>query len=485
MSGKSLKERTAGGLFWGGVSGGVQQLLALIIGICLARHLAPGDYGMVAMLTVFSLLANNIQESGFTSAIGIKKSVTREDYNAVQWFSAGVSVLLYLILFFAAPIIAAFNHTPELTRLARVSFLGFVVSGFGVAQSAYMFRNLMVKQRMIASFVAVCVGGAVGISLVYARYAYWGLVVQDITYKTVVVVSYWIMSPWRPQLRFSMRPIKEMFAFSGKLLATNVLTTLNNQFLQAQMGHYFPRHEVGLYSQANKWNTMGYSLINATFSAVAQPVLAQAQDERGRQLRVFRKLLRFTAFLAFPAMFGLALIAPQFVPLALKDQWTTCVPYLQVLCIAGSTIPLSQLFSNLLISRGKSSAFFIGTAGMMFVQLIIIICLYFNKSSVQTLINFMAILQISWLCVWFGMARKEIRLTPREMIGDILPFATAAGIAVAAAYFAANFLDDTVSKLIAKFLVTAIVYCTLMKIAHAVVFKECTEFLLAKFKLRK
>ena len=235
MAESSLKERTARGLFWGGLSGGVQQLLALIIGICLARRLAPGDYGIVAMLTVFSLLAWNLQESGFTSAIGIKKNITHADYNAVFWFSVGVSILLYIVLFLAAPAIAAFNRTPELTLLARVSFLGFVISSFSVVQSAYLFRNLMVKQRMIASFVAVCAGGAVGIVLVYSGYAYWGLIAQDLTFKAVVTAAYWAMSPWRPRLRFDMKPVREMFAFSSKILATNILTTLNNQFLQGQM----------------------------------------------------------------------------------------------------------------------------------------------------------------------------------------------------------------------------------------------------------
>ena len=382
MAESSLKERTARGLFWGGLSGGVQQLLALIIGICLARRLAPGDYGIVAMLTVFSLLAWNLQESGFTSAIGIKKNVTHADYNAVFWFSVGVSILLYIVLFLAAPAIAAFNRTPELTLLARVSFLGFVISSFSVVQSAYLFRNLMVKQRMIASFVAVCAGGAVGIVLVYSGYAYWGLIAQDLTFKAVVTAAYWAMSPWRPRLRFDMKPVREMFAFSSKILATNILTTLNNQFLQGQMGHYFPRREVGLYSQANKWNTMGYSLITTTLSSVAQPVLAGADDGKGRQLRVFRKMLRFTAFLSFPAMFGLALIAPEFVPLALREQWTDCVPYLQVLCVAGATIPVSQQFSNLLVSRGRSSKFFIGTAGMMAAP--VILCCWEGFEAVRT-----------------------------------------------------------------------------------------------------
>lgn len=485
MAESSLKERTARGLFWGGLSGGVQQLLALVIGICLARRLAPGDYGIVAMLTVFSLLAWNLQESGFTSAIGIKKNITHADYNAVFWFSVGVSILLYIVLFLAAPAIAAFNRTPELTLLARVSFLGFVISSFSVVQSAYLFRNLMVKQRMIASFVAVCAGGAVGIVLVYSGYAYWGLIAQDLTFKTVVTISFWVMSPWRPRLRFDMKPVREMFAFSSKILATNILTTLNNQFLQGQMGHYFPRREVGLYSQANKWNTMGYSLITTTLSSVAQPVLAGADDGNGRQLRVFRKMLRFTAFLSFPAMFGLALIAPEFVPLALKSQWTDCVPFLQVLCVAGSMIPVSQQFSNLLVSRGRSSKFFIGTAGMMAAQLAIILGLYLTGHGVHTLICSIALLQIVWTGVWFAMTRGEIRLSLADTLRDIAPFAMAAGISVAAAWAASLAVDGMAAKLAVKGAVAAAAYCAVMKAAHAVVFEECTDFLLSKIRRGK
>lgn len=485
MAESSLKERTARGLFWGGLSGGVQQLLALVIGICLARRLAPGDYGIVAMLTVFSLIAWSLQESGFISAIGIKKNVSHADYNAVFWFSTGMGVLLYVVLFFAAPAIAAFNRTPELTVLARVTFIGFVISSFSIVQSAYLFRNLMVKQRMIASFVAVCAGGVVGISLVYSGYAYWGLVAQDLTFKTVVTISFWVMSPWRPRLRFDMKPVREMFSFSSKILATNILTTLNNQFLQGQMGHYFPRREVGLYSQANKWNTMGYSLITTTLSSVAQPVLAGADDGNGRQLRVFRKMLRFTAFLSFPAMFGLALIAPEFVPLALREQWTDCVPYLQVLCVAGATIPVSQQFSNLLVSRGRSSKFFIGTAGMMAAQLAIILGLYLTGHGVHTLICSIAALQIAWMGVWFGMTRSEIRISTTDTLRDILPFAAAAGISVGAAWAASLAVDGMVAKLAVKSAVAVAVYCAVMKAAHAVVFKECTDFLLSKIRRGK
>ena len=122
-------------------------------------------------------------------------------------------------------------------------------------------------------------------------------------------------------------------------------------------------------------------------------------------------------------MFGLALIAPEFVPLALREQWTDCVPYLQVLCVAGATIPVSQQFSNLLVSRGRSSKFFIGTAGMMAAQLAIILGLYLTGHGVHTLICSIAALQIAWMGVWFGMTRSEIRISTTDTLRDILLYA--------------------------------------------------------------
>ncbi len=136
---ESLKEKTAKGLLWGGISNGMQQLLNLFFGIFLARLLTPDDYGMVGMLSIFSLIAGSIQESGFISALINKKDIKHEDYNAVFWFSISTSLCIYTLLFFCAPLIARFFNQPELTAFARFSFIGFVISSTGTAHSAYIY----------------------------------------------------------------------------------------------------------------------------------------------------------------------------------------------------------------------------------------------------------------------------------------------------------------------------------------------------------
>ena len=176
----SLKEKTARGLFWGGISNGVQQLLNLLFGIFLARLLTPADYGMVGMLSIFSLIASTLQESGFTAALANKKDACHRDYNAVFWFSTLMGASLYVILFLCAPLIADFYHTPELTPLARYSFLGFLISSTGVAHYAVIFRSLKVKENAVVMLVALAVSGTVGVLMAWQGMAYWGIATQSI-----------------------------------------------------------------------------------------------------------------------------------------------------------------------------------------------------------------------------------------------------------------------------------------------------------------
>ena len=333
---QSLKEKTAKGLFWGGFSNGIQQLLNLLFGIFLARLLTPADYGMVGMLAIFSLIASSIQESGFTAALVNKKEVTHNDYNAVFWFNATISLSLYLLLFLCAPLIADFYHTPELTPLARYSFIGFFIASLGISHSAYLLRNLMVKQRALSSVIGLTVSGITGVTLAYFGFSYWGIATQSIVYVAVNTACYWHFTRWRPSLQFNFTPIKEMFGFSGKLLVTNVFNHINNNLFSVILGKFYTEKEVGYYNQANKWCGMGQLFISGMINGVAQPVLTKVSDDLERQKRVFRKMLRFTAFVSFPAMLGLGIVSEELITITITDKWYSSIPIMQILCISGA-----------------------------------------------------------------------------------------------------------------------------------------------------
>ena len=354
---QSLKDKTAKGLFWGGFSNGIQQLLNLVFGIFIARLLTPSDYGMVGMLAIFSLIAGSIQESGFTAALVNKKEVTHKDYNAVFWFNIITSLCLYLVLFLCAPLIAYFYKVPELTPLARYSFTGFFIASLGISHSAYLKRNLMVKQQAMSSVIGLTVSGIAGVTLAYLGFSYWGYATQSIVYVAVNTACYWHFTRWRPTLQFSLAPIKEMFGFSGKLLITNIFNHINNNLFSVILGKYYSKIEVGYYNQSNKWCGMGQQFILGMINGVAQPVLAKISEDTDRQQRVFRKMLRFTAFISFPAMLGLGIIAEELIVISITDKWYSSVSIMQILCISGAFVPIANLYQQLIISKGKSRIF--------------------------------------------------------------------------------------------------------------------------------
>lgn len=416
---ETLKEKTAKGLAWGGLSNGAQQLLNLVIGIFLARMLSEADYGMVGVLTIFSLIASSLQDSGFTSALTNLKQATARDFNAVFWFNVLTSISIYTLLYFCAPLIAEFYHQPALTALARYLFLSFVISSLGVAHSAYLYRHLMVKQRAISVFIAQVLSGVVGVTLVWLGYSYWGLATQTLVYCATTMVCFWCFSRWRPTFRIDFGPIKGMFGFSCKVLVTNVFQHINNNFFSVILGRFYNDATVGQYTQANKWCGMGYSLVNGMITGVAQPVMARVADDIERQRRVFRKLLRFTAFVSFPLILGLAIVAEPLITITITERWIESAKMMQVLCVWSAFVPIQSVYTQMLLSRGMSRQYMVGIIAIGLLQ--VGVALAMIRWGLFAMFIAYVCVNICWLGYWQVYARRELNIRTREAISDIFP----------------------------------------------------------------
>ena len=236
---ETLKEKTARGLLWGGLNSGVQQVVGLAFGIILGRLLAPSDYGMMAMISIFSLVATALQDSGFRTALANLPDPKPEDYNSVFWFNIIVASTLYAVLFLAAPLIGDYYHTPRVVPLCRYAFLSIIIASFGTAQSAYLFKNLRAKQQAAAGGFAVIASSLVGVGMAAMGMAYWSLATQGLVYVSINTLLQWYFSPWRPSLRgVTFEPVKRMARFSCKILATTIMTCVNNNVLNILLGHY-------------------------------------------------------------------------------------------------------------------------------------------------------------------------------------------------------------------------------------------------------
>ena len=429
---QNLKEKTAQGLFWAFLSSGGIQLLNLIIGIFLARLLSPEEYGIVGMLAIFTLLANNLQDSGFGVALVNIKDIKHNDYNSVFWFNVGTSILLYLILFLCAPLIAGFFHQPCLVPLSRFVFLGFVIASLCISPNAMLVRGLRMKEKAITSLAALIISGTVGVIMAFKGFSYWSLATQQVLYNVVICFGRYYYTRWCPTFKVNFKPVKQMFSFSYKVLITSILTTVNNNLLTVVFGRLFPAQSVGNYTQANKWNTMANQLVINTVNQVAQPVFTRVNDDNERQRRVFGKMLRFTAFMAFPAMFGLALVAPQVILLAIGDKWVNSIPLLQILCISGAFLPLYTVYQFLFLSLGKSDYYMWLTIIQIVIMLIVVLACH--SLGITAMVIAFACINILWLLAWQVFASKLIGYRFWTMLRDVIPFVVIALAVIGVTY---------------------------------------------------
>jgi len=483
MPTSSLKHRTAKGLLWGGFSNGMVQLLGALFGLWLINILSPEDYGKMAALVIFSNIASVLQESGFTAALANKREPTHEEYNAVFWFNVIVGVVLYILLFFAAPFIAEFYHEPVLCPLGRIAFLGFVFSCFGTAQRAYLFGHLMVKQTSIMQMVSITLSGIVGVCLAYAGFAYWGLAVQSLVYVGSITAFAWYFSPWRPTLHIDLQPAWRMFGFSSKLLVNSLAFQFNNNAFGVLLNRFFPGgHVAGIYSNARKWDDMAIATIGGMVQGVAQPVLREsAHDAVGIQ-SAFRKLLRFTCFVSFPCLLGLALIAEDFIVLLAGEKWHESAFLLSLLCVYGAFSPVVTLYSNLIISRGRSTInMTIGLLNCAFVWGGII-ALHALGYDLVAMVAFYVVLNIAWLFVWQACARRLIGLRWWHALKDIVPFFLFALAVMVAAYYATATLPISWLRLFLRILLAVAFYLGSLWLAKAKILSESFHYLFRRWK---
>lgn len=471
----TLKEKTAQGLLWGGLNSGIQQLVGLAFGIVLGRLLSPSDYGMMAMISIFSLVATALQDSGFRTALTNIEHPKHEDYNSVFWFNIIMASSLYVILFLAAPLIGEYYHTPRVVPLCRYAFLSIVIASLGTAQSAYLFKHLRAKQQAEAGALAVILSSLTGVGMAFAGMAYWSLATQGLVYVGINTLLQWHFSPWRPSIRgITFAPVRRMFRFSCKILATTIMTHVNNNVLNILLGHYFTPRDTGNYNQAYQWNTKCYSLVQSMVAQVAQPVLVSLNGEEGRQKDVFRKMMRFTAFITFPLLFGFGLVAKEFIVTAIGEKWLASAQLIQILCLSGATMPLSTLFSNMIISKGRSGTFFWCTFTLGLVQIATMIMIW--PMGIRTMVIAYTLLNTSWLLVWLFFVRRLIGYGYWMFFCDVMPFALAAAGVMGVAYVATMPLSNMIALLITRFIIAVVLYYVVMKLARVKILAECERF---------
>ena len=328
-----------------------------VVGIILARLLSPSDFGLIAIVGVFSAIAAVFADSGFTNALIRKNDRTEVDYSTVFVTNILISAVFAVILFFVATPVARFYSQPVLQKIVRFNALILFLSSFLAVQSTRLTINLDFKTRSIISVISGIVTGIVSIVLALTGFGVWTLLYPAVATLITQGVLYWHFQHWFPGFRFSWKSWKEFFDFGSKLLLSGLLDTVYGYIYPLVIGKKFSATDLGYYTKAETYSRQPATATTSIVGSVAFPVLARLQDDDVALRSVYRRLISLSAFVVFPVLMGLCAVAQPFIVCLLTDKWSQSVIYLQILCFALMWYPIHALNLNLLQVKGRSDLF--------------------------------------------------------------------------------------------------------------------------------
>ena len=383
-----------------------------------------------------------------------------------------------MVLWFCAPLIADYYHQPKLIPLSRYVFLGFVFSSFGMAQSAYLTKQMQIKQIAQCGMTATLTSSIVSVILAVMGFGYWALATQYLLYIAMNTLLLWFFSPWRPTTKMTFEPIRRLFPFSFKIMLSAIFTQVNNNIMNLLLGRYYGETNTGHYNQAYQWSSKCFLLVGNMLKQVDQTVLVGLGDERERQLAVLRKMMRFTAFISFPLLFGLGMVSHEFIVLAIGEKWAFAASLLPLLCLCGAFLPLSTLLTDSVISQHRSDIYLWNTFALGILQMALMVALW--REGIMTMVIAYALLNIAWVFVWHFFVQRLMNYRLIPFLKDILPFALAAAGVMAVTGFVTHAIEMLWLKLLCRVVLAALLYYVVMRLAGAVILKEIMAFIFRK-----
>ena len=472
---ESLKQKTVKGVAWTSLNQFFNTGFGFVIGVILARLLSPDDYGLLAMIAVFNAIAAAFMDCGFGSALIRKSDLTENDNSTAFYFNIVAGVILYGIIWLIAPWVSVFYDKPILTPLLRVEALLLIFSSFKIVQNTQLSRALNFKSMTIISVISQVVSGIVAIVAAYHGLGVWSLVLQHIGASVLSLVLLWIISPWRPHGKWDNSSFSYLWGFGSKLLASSLLNTIYANIYPIVIGKLYSAADLGQYSRAKGYANLPSQTLTGVIQQVTFPILSQIQEDTERLGNSYRRMLRFTVFIVFPIMIGMAVLAHPLVIALVTDKWEQCVPYLQVICFSSMWYPVHSINLNLLQVKGRSDLFLrLEIIKKAIITVAIFICVPFGImgiciGSVCTSIICLAINTFyTGKLINVGFVRQMLDMTPTLL----------ASLAMGAVvYFAVMPFDSNVVKLAVGIPLGMVIYLAIAKVFRMPELQEALDII--------
>lgn len=353
----NLRIKIFSSLIWKFLERGGTQGIQFILQMVLARLLTPKDYGTVALITIFIAISTVFVQSGFNTALIQKKDIDEEDISSVFYVSLFIAAIMYIILYFFAPTIANFYKILELTSIIRVMGLVLFLNSFNSIQNAIVSRNMEFKRLFYSSLGAIIISGILGIVLAYKGFGVWALAYQQLMNQFSICIILWFTVKWRPKLLFSIKKVKKLFSFSGKLLFSSLINSLYKELINLIVGKIYSPSILGYYNRGEQFPKVIVNNFDSSIQSVIFPVLASIQHDKVRVKEIMRRAIMMSSYIIFPMMIGLIVISESMVKLVLTEKWLPCIPYLRVFCISYTLWPIHTANLQAINAIGRSDIF--------------------------------------------------------------------------------------------------------------------------------
>lgn len=395
------------------------QLVTFVVSIVLARLLMPEDYGTVALVTVFTTIMQVFVDSGLGTALIQKKDADDLDFSSVFYFNFVVCIILYLVMFFSAPIIASFYNMPELTPVVRVISLTIIISGVKGVQQSYVSRNMLFKRFFYATLGGTIFSAFLGISMAYAGFGVWAIVAQQFSNTAIDTLILWITVKWRPKLMFSWNRLKGLLGFGWKMLCSALLDTGYNNLRNLLIGKLYSSSDLAFYNQGDKFPVLIVTNINSSINSVLLPAMSNEQDNKDRVKSMARRSIMVSCYIMAPLMIGLACCASNVVTIVLAEKWLPCVFYLQIFCITYMFYPIHTANLNAIKAMGRSDLFLKLEILKKIIGMILLISTLFI--SVEAMAYSLLISTLASMIINSWPNKKLLNYSFLEQMKDILP----------------------------------------------------------------
>lgn len=352
----SLKDKTIKGTFWSAADAFLGQGISFVVGLVLARLLSPEEYGIIGISLTFTIIINGIVDSGFSNSLIRKKDTTNDDYNTMFITNMVMSVLLYIIVYFTAPLVSKFFNL-EITNIVRVLGLMLIINGLSLVQNTILTKKIDFKTKTKISLISSISSGVIGIAMAFIGFGVWALVAQQLSRQLIYTICLWIYNNWRPNFSFSISSFKYMWGFGWKLLVSGLLDNLWKELYQIVVGKFYNPATLGQYTRSRSYAQLFSSNITSIIQRVTYPVLAEVQDNKERMVAAYRKVIKITMFVTCICMISLGAVAEPLIYCLIGPKWHEAATYLPLICISMSLYPLHAINLNMLQVQGRSDIF--------------------------------------------------------------------------------------------------------------------------------